>query len=64
MHPPLCCGKRTPKYGMDVSDITSQKEVKNSATSIISNFDTFLGCTETTFGALLKDRHNSEQCPL
>jgi hypothetical protein len=52
VYPPLRSRKQTPNYGMEISDIASQKEVQNSAIGGKSDVGTLLGCTGTNFGAL------------
>ena len=42
MDPPLRARQQTPEYGVETSDITSQKEVQKSTISQKSDFHTFL----------------------
>jgi hypothetical protein len=48
-----------PKYGMETSDITSQKEVQNTTISGKNDFDTFLGCARANFGILPRERRTT-----
>jgi hypothetical protein len=52
--------KAKPEYGMEISHITSQKEVQNSTIGRKSD----VGFTRANSGTLLREQHNSKQWPL
>jgi hypothetical protein len=46
--PPLCSRKQRPEYGMEISDIASQKEVQKSTIGGKNDVDTYCQFWNTT----------------
>jgi hypothetical protein len=60
----LCSRKQMPEYGMETSNIASQKDIQNSTISRESDVDTFFRCRRASFGPLARGRHNVKHSPL
>jgi hypothetical protein len=52
-----------PEYGMETTNIASQKGVKNSTISWKNDADTFLECTRANSGAMPRDGGTAVKCP-
>jgi hypothetical protein len=53
--PLLPSRKQAPEYGMETSDIVSQKEIQNSIIGGKNDVETSLGCTRANFGTIPRE---------